>query len=233
MAERRVPGDSEGRYAAPLDAADPRFAGSAGARVPRRRTLVESKGPGVSQQDPRVRALRRLMRVAFIGGILAVVTVFVVGMDPGDGRQVVGPEAAVRAAVADRPHRVCYRGSQPCAWLTVVDGELLAFNTNGPLREEFGRQGVGWCPSSGYFGANATGSRYDQRGHLVRGPAPRGLDRFRLSSDVEGLVRIDFFSLTTGLQAARRVDLLPPAGPDCETIPFDRDADLDLEEAST
>lgn len=234
MTERRASEDGDGRHAAPLDAADPRFAGSEEAAGGRRvRTLVESKGPGASPEHPSARALRILLPVAFALGILAVVTVFAVGLNPGDGNQVVGPEAAVRAAVAERPRRVCYRGTQPCAWLSLVDGELLAFNTNGPLPEEFGRLGIAWCASSGYFGSNVTGSRYDPRGNLARGPAPRGLDRFRLTTDDEGLLRIDFSALTTGLQVELVDEVLPPEGADCEEIPFDREADLDLDSNST
>jgi hypothetical protein len=42
------------------------------------------------------------------------------------------------------------------------------------------------------------------------------------------MLRIDFFSLTAGLQAEQVSTVVPPAGPHCPTIPFDRDADLRL-----
>ncbi|HWB71876.1 MAG TPA: hypothetical protein VG452_06640 [Egibacteraceae bacterium] len=217
------------RPTGPLDASDPRFGVGDGAPAPGRlRTLVPSQGPGPSPLDPRVRALRVALPALFAAGLLTVAAVFYVALDPGSGSQAVGPAAAVRAAVAPRPHRVCYRGSQPCAWLTVVDGELLALNTSGPLREEFGRLGVAWCPSSGYFGSNTSGSRFDQAGRVVRGPAPRGLDRFALRTTPDGGLVINFFRLTTGLQAEQTDQVRPPAGPDCPTIPFDRDADLRL-----
>jgi hypothetical protein len=112
----------------------------------------------------------------------------------------------------------------------VVDGRLVAFNTNGPLPQEYGRAGVGWCATSGWFGANATGSRFDQVGKVARGPAPRGLDRFGLRVDEAGLVHINFAELTTGTLADQTRDLAEPTGPHCDTIPFDRDADLDLME---
>ncbi len=142
----------------------------------------------------------------------------------------VGPADRVAAAVEDRPRRVCFGGSNPCAWLTAVDGRVVAFNTNGPLAEEYGRQGVGWCPSSGGFGANATGSRWDRRGLVVEGPAPRSLDRFSTSVDADGDLVIDFASLTAGLAdwQVDAADLTPPDGPDCEQVPFDRDPDLVL-----
>lgn len=212
---------------APLDAGDPRFAGSEEAREhPHHRALVESRGPGGLQDNPRVRVLRVAIPLAFAGGLAAVVAVFAIGLDPGSGSEVVGPVALVRAAVAERPRRFCYHGEQPCAWLTVVDGELLALNTNGPLPEEFGRLGVAWCASSGGFGSNVSGSRFDARGNVVRGPAPRGLDRYRLTLGPAGRLTIDFSSLTTGLQVAQVPGLIPPAGPLCDQIPFDREADL-------
>jgi len=222
-------GERDDELIAPLDAADPRFVGSEDAR--RRasgRRLVESRGPGSSQMDPRVRTLRVLIPAAFLTAIVVVVGVFAVGLDPGDGRVVLGSEREIRAAVAARPHRVCYREQMPCAWIALVDGELVAFNTNGPLTNEYGRLGVAWCATSGHYGSNATGSRFDQRGNVVRGPAPRGLDRFGLQL-IEGEVLIDFFKLSTGLQVGRADELLPPAGPQCEQIPFDRDADLELD----
>jgi hypothetical protein len=213
----------------PLDAADPRFAGAGEEPPPlRRRELVRSRGPDPSPFDPRARILRVALPAVFFAGAAAVVAVFFAGLDPGSGRQVVGREDAVRAAVIGRPRRVCYEGAQPCAWLTVVGDRLVAFNTNGPLPQEYGRQGIGWCPSSGGFGANATGSRFDAAGNVVRGPAPRGLDRFTVLRDNGGMLRIDFFSLTAGLQAEQVSTVVPPAGPHCPTIPFDRDADLRL-----
>ena len=118
-----------------------------------------------------------------------------------------------------------------CAWLTRVDGDLVALSTSGPLRAEFGRQGVGWCPSSGRFGSNSTGSRYDALGRLVEGDSPRGLDRFRVFVD-DGTVWVDFGSRTAGRQVGRPFDPIPAEGPECEQIPFDRDADLGLPSAS-
>jgi hypothetical protein len=213
----------------PLDADDPRFAGAAlqpRTSKPRRR-LVPSAGPaGARPSSPQERVLRYALPLVFFAGLVTVAAVFFNGLRPGAQASVVGPEAAVRVAVAERPKRVCFHDNNPCAWITLVDGELRAFNTNGPLPQEYGRSGVSWCPSSGYFGANATGSRYDAHGRLVRGPAPRGLDRFELQIDDQGNVVVDWERLTTGSlgsdEAAR------PRGPDCDTIPFDRDADLEL-----
>lgn len=190
------------------------------------RRLVPSHGPLPDVDNPRIRIIRIALPVLFFSAIGVIALVFFTGLRPGPQTQVIGPEPAVRAAVAERPRRVCFHDNNPCAWITVVNGRLTAFNTNGPLPQEYGRDGISWCPSSGWFGANATGSRFDQEGRLARGPAPRGLDRYGLRVDAAGLVHISFTELTTGVQAALAGDVRAPDGPHCETIPFDRDADL-------
>lgn len=227
--EADLPTPDDSGLVRPLDAADPRF-------VPRRETpsferprrLERSLGPGTSAFSPGVRVLRAALPLVVVAGLMVTAAIFWRGLDPPSGRVAVGPEREVRAAVADRPHRVCLGGNLPCAWLTVAEGRLLALNTAGPLREEYGRAGVSWCPTSGYFGSNSLGSRFDQAGRLVRGPAPRGMDRFAVRVDADGQVVVDFTDLTTGLQAARVDGVLPPDGEDCEEIPFDREADLRL-----
>lgn len=212
----------------PLDGADPRFGLTPDQLPPRLRELVPSQGPGSSELDPLARILRTAIPLLVLAGLLAVAAVFWAGLAPSSGVLVVGDEDTVRAAVSGRPHRVCLSQS-PCAWLTVVDGDLLALSTSGPLREEFGPSGVSWCPTSGYFGSNSLGSRFDPAGRVVRGPAPRGLDRYDLSVDRQGRLRVHFLSVTTGLQVARVGEVIPPVGPHCEgEIPFDRDADLRL-----
>ena len=214
----------------PLDDADPRFGLRLEDLPPRPRELVPSSGPGSSQLDPRARVLRAAIPLLAVAALLTVGAVFWAGLDPSSGVLVVGDEDEVRAGVSERPHRVCL-GQSPCAWLTLVEGRLLALSTSGPLREERGRAGVAWCPTSGYFASNALGSRFDPAGRVVRRPAPRGLDRYDTTVDEEGRLRVHFLSITTGLQTARVTDVIPPAGPHCEgEIPFDREADLRLEE---
>jgi hypothetical protein len=214
---------------APIDAADPRFAGSGEDPVQQRpRELVRSQGPGPSPLDPRVRFLRAAIPLVVIAMGVAIGAVFVRGLGTGERVRVIGTEQAVREAVAERPLRVCIGSFYPCAWITLVDDEVVAFNTSGPLREEYGRNGVAWCPSSEHFGSNNTGSRFDQAGQVVRGPAPRSLDRFGLRTGPDGQMILDFSQLTTGVQTARVSDPQPPAGPDCDPIPYDREADLDL-----
>lgn len=203
--------------AGPLGSGDPRFPDQP-ARRPRE--LVKSRGPGPSPEDERVRLLRLGIRVVALAGLLLVGTVFVVALR-GDADPVVdvGDEGAVRSAVADRPMRLCpTEGGLPCVWLTEVDGDLLALSSSGPLREERGREGVRWCPSSGRYGSEIAGSRYDARGRVLDGSAPRGLDRFRLRLDGDR-VAIDFGSRVSGQPAGRSFDPVAARGPDCDQWP--------------
>lgn len=218
----------EGRHetrppALPLDPHDPRFAdGGGNGRGPARpRRLVRSEGPGSSPFDERVRILRVAVPVLFALGVAATAAMFVAGLDPSPTQdELLGPEADVRAAVADGPVRVCLDGEQPCAWVDDVGGELVALSAAGPVRDELGRAGVGWCASAGYYGSNNTGARYDRMGRLVRGPARRGLDRYRIAVR-DGLVRVDFADLRAGPQAHQTTETIPAEGPDCEDIPFE------------
>ncbi|MGH8930233.1 MAG: hypothetical protein ACRDZO_06255 [Egibacteraceae bacterium] len=215
----------------PLGPRDPRFAegdpDDPGKAVPR--SLVRSLGPGPSPLSRQVRVLRIAFPLLFLAGVLTVAAVFIRALDQGPPQVRLGPVDAVRAAVEARPRRVCIQeGASPCAWITFVAGELAAFNTNGPLPVEYGRLGVGWCPSSGGFGANATGSRWDAAGNVVEGPAPRGLDRFDVIVSRDGIATVDFSNITGGLLSWQVDERIPPQGPDCPSIPFDRDPDLPL-----
>lgn len=214
----------------PLDPADPRFTGfSRPPAAQRERELVASRGPGRSEMDVRVRIVRLAIPTIAVVGLAAIAAVFWTALRPGSGEVVVADADEVAAEIADRPRRVCRGDGPPCAWLVEVDGRVLALNTSGPVHQEFGRQGVGWCPSSGYFGANSTGSRYDPAGRLVEGPARRGLDRFHVRVDERGRLRVDFDQRTAGPLADGSHELIAPAGSGCDEIPFDRDPGLDLD----
>ena len=218
--------------AEPLDPTDPRFTGFS--RPPadeRPRELVASRGPGGSQMDVRVRIIRMAIPLITVAGLMAIAAVFWTALRPGSGEVLVGDADEVAEQVAERPRRVCRGDGPPCAWLTEVDDRVLALNTSGPIHHEFGRQGVGWCPSSEYFGANSTGSRYDPAGVLVEGPARRGLDRFHVRIDDDGRLHVDFDRRTAGPRADGSRERIPPTGSHCDEIPFDRDPDLALPDA--
>jgi hypothetical protein len=218
-----TPGARDDGPAAPLDPHDPRFVGVGRGRpaADRPRVVVPGTGPGTSRYDPRVRLLRAAVPVLFLAAVVTVLAVFAAGLGTGPTVQPLGPAARIRGAVRDGPRRVCLEGEGPCAWLSVVGGQFLALSTAGPLREERGRLGVAWCPSSGYYWSPNTGSLFDRLGRVAGGPAPRGLDRHLVVREAGGTLALDFTSLRTGLQAERTSRVTPPAGPSCTTAPFD------------
>lgn len=212
---------------APLDAADPRFPAGAASVPPRPpRRLVPSRGPGPAVEDPLVARLRVGLRVIAVAAVALVAWIFFVGLDPGRPVVRVGSEAAVRAALGEGPRRVCQDAGSPCTWLSLVDGELLALSTSGPLREERGNRGVAWCPGAGVYVAGNTGSRFDADGDVIAGPAPRGLDAYRVAV-VDGQVEIDFSAVRSG-RLARRGLVTAAATPSCPAsdtpleVPLDR-----------
>lgn len=190
------------------------------------RRLVPSSGPGSSAGlrggDPKVRILRVAVPVLAAAGVLAIALVFLAGLGPGDEDlvEIVGPESPVRAAASERPRRVCLDGEGPCAWLSMADGELVALSTAAPLRGERGRADVGWCPSSGRYGSNSSGARFDALGRVVSGPALRGLDRHPVHVE-DGQVVIDFGERRLGVQANQTDEVTPATGAPCERMPFD------------
>lgn len=74
---------------------------------------------------------------------------------------------------------------------------------------------VPFCGSSMWFECPCHGSKYNQAGEYELGPAPRGMDRFKMSIDGEGNVVVDTSEVVLG--PPRGVDTIdqPPQGPFC------------------
>ena len=73
---------------------------------------------------------------------------------------------------------------------------------------------VPWCSQSSWFECPCHGSKYNRWGEYEDGPAPRGLDRFRVEVR-NGRVLVDTRTVVTG--PSRAVDTLgeEPSGPHC------------------
>ena len=61
---------------------------------------------------------------------------------------------------------------------------------------------VPWCSSSQWFECPCHQSKYNRVGEHKDGPAPRGLDRFAVAVDTDGVVTVD----------TKTVHLGPPVG---------------------
>lgn len=77
---------------------------------------------------------------------------------------------------------------------------------------------VPWCQTSQWWECPCHGSRYNRLGEWVKGPAPRGLDRYASSIDGDGTLIVDFGDLRSG--PARTAGSLeqPQEGPNCTDV---------------
>ncbi len=75
---------------------------------------------------------------------------------------------------------------------------------------------VPFCESSGRFECPCHGSKYDLGGEWIEGPAPRGMDRFRLTRDgATGTLVADTSTVLTGPPRGANQFLTPAKGPSC------------------
>jgi cytochrome b6-f complex iron-sulfur subunit len=73
---------------------------------------------------------------------------------------------------------------------------------------------VPWCPSSQWFECPCHGSQYNAVGEQQRGPAPRGLDRYRVTV-LDGKVMVDTGHKYLGPPPGTDTTGQRPAGPHC------------------
>ena len=77
---------------------------------------------------------------------------------------------------------------------------------------------VPWCQTSQWFECPCHGSKYNTAGEYKLGPAPRGLDRFKVAVSENGDVLVDTAEIILG--PPRGADTLnrPPSGPYCVAV---------------
>jgi cytochrome b6-f complex iron-sulfur subunit len=73
---------------------------------------------------------------------------------------------------------------------------------------------IPFCESSGHFECPCHGSKYDIGGEWIEGPAPRGMDRYRLTLDGDTLV-VDTSKLLGGPERGAKQYFKPAKGPSC------------------
>ena len=93
----------------------------------------------------------------------------------------VGPPGSVRAAwVEDEP-----------VWVVAQEeGDPVVVGAVNPHRWWGVKELVGWCPSQRMFSAYYDGSRFDEVGHYIFGPAPHGLPRYSVTDLGDGRARV-------------------------------------------
>jgi len=73
---------------------------------------------------------------------------------------------------------------------------------------------VPWCESSQWFECPCHGSKYNQAGEYQLGPAPRGMDRFKVTITGDTVV-VDTSAVVLGPPRGTDTISEPPQGPFC------------------
>lgn len=73
---------------------------------------------------------------------------------------------------------------------------------------------IPYCDSSGRFECPCHGSVFDLAGEWIKGPSPRGMDRFQVSLKNDSVV-VDTGVVVTGPDRGTNTYLTPPKGPGC------------------
>ena len=99
------------------------------------------------------------------------------------------------------------------------EGRLYVVNAKGDLfalSQKCPHLGckVPFCESSGRFECPCHGSKFDLAGEYIAGPAPHGMDRYKLEVRANTVV-VDTGALTTGPDRGATKYLEPPKGPSC------------------
>ena len=126
-------------------------------------------------------------------------------------RLAAGFGAKVKTVSPDAvPANTVLEVSEARAYLTKVDDEIVALSeicTHLSCKVPF-------CDSSGQFECPCHGSAFNRAGDHLRGPAPRGMDRFAVEV-VDGVVVIDTTSVENGPPPGTETVNEPPLGPAC------------------
>ena len=107
----------------------------------------------------------------------------------------------------------------PGSATAVTSGRLYIVNTGSrvlALSQKCPHLGcrVPFCESSGQFECNCHGSKFNIGGEWIAGPAPNGMDRYRLSIDGDNIV-VDTSALIKGPDHGTKRFTRPAKGPSC------------------
>ena len=95
-------------------------------------------------------------------------------------------------------------------WLANAAGNLFAVSQKCP---HLGCR-VPFCESSGHFECPCHGSKFDIGGEWIEGPAPRGMDRYKVGLDGDTVV-VDTSKLIAGPERGVKRFFKPAKGPTC------------------
>jgi len=157
-----------------------------------------------------------LASIAFVwpnlrGGFGAVINL---GLSPDAVKQQIDADNQPFYYGAGRFYLVNYQGdSADTLYQGLVSDDLMALYQKCP---HLGCR-VPFCTQSQWFECPCHGSKYSRAGEYRDGPAPRGMDRFRVVVQ-NGLVRVDTGNRIDGPPRGTDTTGQQPEGPFCVTI---------------
>ena len=178
---------------------------------------------------PSRRDFLRLGLLTSMGGVLAAfggasLAFLWPSLKGGFGARLeLGDEATVAQGIADGEGRFEYPSGRSYIVeydpLLDPDGNYADITNGSPFMALYQRCvhlgcRVPWCGSSKWFECPCHGSRYNRWGEYQFGPAPRGLDRFKLTVE-DGRVIVDTSTVITGPSRQGGILPQPPEGPHC------------------
>jgi cytochrome b6-f complex iron-sulfur subunit len=126
-------------------------------------------------------------------------------------RAGTGFAARVRTVASDAvPTNTVLEIPEARAYLTQIKDEVVAISEKCP---HLGCR-VPFCDSSGQFECPCHGTFFNRAGEHVTGPAPRGMDRFKVEV-VDGVIEIDTGETISGPPTGTQTINEPLLGPRC------------------
>ena len=109
------------------------------------------------------------------------------------GTAILGPRLAAGTALTVGPPgsvRAAWVNDEPVWVVSPEHGEPVVVGAVNPHPWWGIKELVGWCPSQRMFSAYYDGSRFDELGYYIFGPAPHGLPRYSVTDVGDGRVRV-------------------------------------------
>lgn len=126
-------------------------------------------------------------------------------------RTPAGFSAKIRTVAPDTvPANTVLEIPEARAYLTKINDEIVAFSE---VCSHLGCR-VPFCDTSGQFECPCHGSVFNRAGDLQAGPAPRGMDRFKIEV-VDGVIEIDTAERMSGAPPGTVTINEPARGPSC------------------
>ncbi len=176
-----------------------------------------------SAQGPQPDRPGGMDRRRFMSGAWKTIGVVLVGEGVWTSYDLLNPKSAAGGGVIDAGPVSDFEQDGSVSYF--LNGRFYVTNHQGGLRALYQKCPhlgcrVPFCTSSGQFECPCHGSVYNLIGEYLRGPTPRGMDRFEISIENDR-VMVDTGALVEGPPRDELTGPSEPAGPSCVTTQGD------------